>query len=149
KTSDARALQLAANILSSRLIKRVREELAIVYSIGASSSPSWTYQDAGRFASGAPCDPANANKVTDEVHKSFKEFAEKGPIAEELVNAKKQIANTLDTEMREPTFWWSILRHYDLHHRDLKRVKTIKQDYARYTGTEIQDVFRKYYIPPR
>src|SRR5262245_805844 len=129
KTSDARALSVAANILSSRLVKRVREELAIVYSIGASSSPSWVYEDAGRFASGAPCDPANASKVTEEVHKAFKEFADEGPTMEELANAKKQIANTLDAELREPAFWWSLLRHYDLHHRDLKTAKTIKQDY--------------------
>jgi zinc protease len=149
KTSDARALSVAANILSSRLVKRIREELAIVYSIGASSWPSWVYQDAGRFASGAPCYPANASKVTDEVHKSFQEFAEQGPTEEELTNAKKQIANTLDTELREPTYWWSLLRHYDLHQRDLKAVKTIKQDYARFTAAQIRDVFRKYYAPTR
>src|SRR5262249_39018606 len=85
-TSDSRALQLAANILSSQLIKRVREELAIVYSISAHSTPAWVYADDGRFITGAPCDPANADKVTAEVHKLFKEFADSGPSAEELAN---------------------------------------------------------------
>ena len=36
-----------------------------------------------------------------------------------MLAAKKQIANNLDTEMREPGYWSSILAQHDLHHRDL------------------------------
>jgi zinc protease len=148
-TSDARALELAELILSSRLVKQVREELAIVYSINAQNVPSWIYQDAGRFLSGAPCDPTNAVRVVKEVHKIFKEFADKGPTAEEMANSKKQIANTLDTGLREPSYWWSVLRDLDLQHRDLNVEKTIKEDYQAYTAEQVQNVFKKYYTPER
>ncbi|HYE32665.1 MAG TPA: pitrilysin family protein [Methylomirabilota bacterium] len=146
---DSRALQLAANILTSRLIKRVREELAIVYSISASSQPSWVYQDAGRVSSGAPCDPQNADKVVEEVHKVFRDFGEKGPTADELANAKKQIANNLDTSLREPSYWWSVLRNLDLRGRSLEAEKTIREDYEKFSASEIQEVFKKYYTPER
>jgi zinc protease len=146
---DSRALELASNILSSRLVKRIREELSIVYSIGAYSSPSWIYDDAGRFLSGAPCDPANSTKVLDEVHKAFKEFAEQGPTAEELANAKKQVANSLDTGMREPSYWWGILRNYDLKKRDLDVEKGVKEAFEKITKEQVREVFQKYNIPTR
>jgi zinc protease len=146
-TKDSRALDLSSLIVSSRLVKQIREELAIVYSIGANNSPSWIYDDAGRFLSGAPCDPTNAVKVVNEVHKIMKEFSENGPTAEELANAKKQMANNLDTGMREPTYWWGILRNKDLRKRDLAVEKAVKEDYAALTAEQLQATFKKYYTP--
>lgn len=148
-TADSRALDLAQLILSSRLVKQIREELAIVYSIGANNSASWIYDDAGRFMSGAPCDPTNAVKVVAEVHKIFEDFAAKGPSAEELANSKKQIANNLDQSMREPTYWWSILRNHDLRHRDLAVEKRVKEDYQNFSAEQVQGAFKKYYTPER
>src|SRR6185503_13283892 len=78
-TSDSRALELASLVVSSRLVKQVREELSIVYSISANNTSSWIYEDGGRFTSGAPCDPTNAVRVVKEVHKILKDFADKGP----------------------------------------------------------------------
>ncbi len=145
KTRDSRALDLAALTLSSRLVKQVREELAIVYSIGARNTPAWIYHDAGRMSAGAPCSPANAKQVNTEVHKIFQNFAEHGPNEVELSNAKKQMANNLDTSTREPSYWWAILRNHDLRHRSLEAEKNIKEDYQSFTPSEIQSVFKKYY----
>jgi zinc protease len=146
---DRRALDLASEILTSRLVKRIREELSIVYSIRARNQPSWRYADSGTFAAGAPCDPENVNRVVDEVDAVFKAFAEKGPIEEELANAKKQIANNLDTEMREPAYWSEVLAHLDLHHRDLNDEKQEKEAFERFTGDQLRAVFAKYYVPTR
>lgn len=148
-TSDSRALELASLILSSRLVKQIREELSIVYSISAGNSPSWIYDDAGRFMSGAPCDPTNAVRVVKEVHAIFKDFADKGPTAEELANSKKQIANNLDQGMREPTYWWTILRTMDLKKRNLAVEKTAKEDFQAFTADQVQAAFKKYYKPER
>jgi predicted Zn-dependent peptidase len=148
-TSDSRAMELAANILTSRLVKKIREDESLVYSIHVSSVPSWIYSDSGQFFSGAPCDPANASRVVDEIHQSFQDLADKGPTAEELENAKKQIDNHLETGMREPTYWWAILRAHDLQGRDLNEEKNARVLYGKYTAEEIQKVFKKYYTPAR
>ncbi len=149
RNTDRRGLQLAANILTSRLVKKIREEMSIVYSIRCSSRPAWVYRDAGRFMAGATCDPANAHTVVEEVHKVFKEFAEKGPTPQELENAKKQIANNLDTSMREPSYWWNVLRHHDLHRRNLNEQKDEKQAFERLTAQQVQQAFSRYYTPGR
>ena len=87
--------------------------------------------------------------VVEEIHKLFAEFAQSGPTAEELANAKKQIANNLDTEMKEPSYWWRILQHHDLHGRDLAQEKVEREAYVSYTAGQVQSVFRKYYQPTR
>ncbi len=147
--TDRRALQLASNILSSRLVKRVREELSIVYSIGARNQSNWSYKDSGVFGAGAPCDPENVNKVVDEVHTLFKAFAADGPTSEELENAKKQIDNNLETQMREPRFWTRLLSSFDLHHRNLDEAKSARNTYANMSSEQVQRVFKKYYKPTR
>ncbi len=148
-TVDNQRLQVASKVLTSRAVKRLREELSIVYSIRCGSSPSWIYEDAGRFSSGAPCDPANAPQVVDEVHKLFADFRDSGCTDEELDNAKKQIANNLDTSMLEPNYWFGVLQHHDLHGRDLKVEKGKKAAYARITKEQVHKTFKKYYMPTR
>ena len=148
-TQDRRALDLASQILSTRLIKEIREEQGLVYSIGAGYQPSWIYEDSAQFAAGAPCDPENVNMVVEEIHALFKAFALTGPTDEELDNAKKQVANNLDTEMQEPRYWGRILQHLDLHHRNLAEEKSEKQAFETYTADQVREVFQKYYTPAR
>jgi zinc protease len=148
-TADVRALELAANILTSRLVKRIREDESLVYSISAFSSPAWVYSDAGQFSSGAPCSPANAPRVVEEIHQMFQEMADKGPTAEELENAKKQIDNHLETGMREPTYWAGILRALDLQGHNLADERDARKIVGQYTVEQIQAAFKKYYVPAR
>ena len=148
-TRDLRALALASNIVTSRIIKRIREELSWVYSIRASHRPNFAYKEVGRFVAAAPCDPANVHKVADEAHRMFQAFADEGPTEEELANAKKQIANNLDTGMREPRYWSNVLRHLDLQGRKLSDEKGKVEAYYGYTAKQVRDTFRKYYTPER
>jgi zinc protease len=148
-TRDRRALRLASQIMSTRLIKHIREDQGLVYSIRARYQPSWIYEDSAQLSAGAPCDPAKVKMVTEEIHKLFEEFAKNGPTDEELANAKKQLANNLDTDMKEPSYWWRILRHHDLHGRDLDEERVERQAYEGYTTAQVQGVFQKYYTPQR
>ncbi|MCB9850314.1 MAG: insulinase family protein [Phycisphaerales bacterium] len=146
---DVRGLELAAHILSSRLIETIRENMSLVYSLRAMSRPSDAYNDSGMFGTWAPCAPEKAEQVVDEVHKIYKEFAEKGPTEEELTNAKKQIENDLDEEFREPSYWLVTLRDIDYHGRSLADEKAEPTAYQPYTVDDIVKIFRKYYTPER
>ena len=148
-TFDRRAMQIASQILNSRLVKQIREDMSLVYSIHVMYRPAWIYEDAGMFGTGAPCDPENVNRLVDETYRIFTDFADKGPTEEELANAKKQIFNNLDTKMKEPRYWWDILRHHDLHGRDLNDEKVEKGAYEPYTSEQVRTVFKKYYKPTR
>lgn len=147
--ADVRALNLAQNTLDSRLIKRVREELALVYSISASHSPDPVYHDAGSFLSGAPCDPAKTDEVVTEVEKIFTAFAADGPSAEELATALRQTLNSLDQQLKEPSFWFDRLSAFDLHKGRLEDLKNIPAAYEAITAEQVRDTFRKYYTSAR
>ncbi len=147
--TDVRALNLAALILDTRLIKRIREELGIVYSISANSAPSQTYIDSGVFISGAPCQPGKEAEVIREIEAIFTAFAGSGPTEEELANARKQMAENLDWQLREPAYWFDLLRTLDLRRLKLDDFKTIREHYAAMTAEQVQAVFAKYYKPER
>ncbi len=147
--TDVRALDLAANVLDSRLIKRIREELGLVYSISAGNAPSPAYRDSGLFYSGAPCAPDKGDEVVAEIHAAFKAFATDGPTAEELANAKKQYANNLDTDMKEPRWWFERLQYFDLRGFKLADLRNVPEAYEAFTAEQVRDVFRKYYVPER
>lgn len=146
-TDDRRAIEAAIQVLSSRLVKRIREDLSLVYSIRAFYQPSWAIRGVSLVAAGSACDPANAKQVTDEVQSIYGDFAKNGPTAEELENAKKQIVNNLDDQMKEPSYWLNVLQTLDLHHRDLALEKTRRDSYNDLTPEQVRDVFSKYYQP--
>ncbi|MGD8453785.1 MAG: insulinase family protein [Phycisphaerae bacterium] len=146
---ESRLFHLAANIVTSRLIKRVREELSLVYTIQAQSEPSMAYLDNGLFFSYSPCDPAKIDEVVAETERVYREFAEKGPTDEELANARKQVETDLDTDMKEPEYWWGVLQGLEQHKMELAPLKTIRADFAGYTAEQVRAAFAKYYTPER
>ncbi len=146
---DSRALELSSEILTSRLIKRIREELAIVYSLSAMNQPSSTFRDSGMFMSQAPCEPTKAQQVVEEANKIFAAFAKTGPSEEELSNAKKQVKNNLDEDMKEPGYWFSVLQKLDYHDMKLADEKALPDVFDTFTTQELVKVFGKYYKPSR
>ena len=148
-TVDRRALDVASQVIDNQITKRIREELALAYSPMGMHRPAWIYEDSGTLMGIAQCNPENAEKTATELLKLFDEFAQNGPNQEELGNAKKQIDNDLDTEMQEPTYWWRILSHYDLHHRSLTEEAGEREAIAKLTADQVRTAFRKYFLPTR
>ena len=146
---DTRAMELASKILTSRVIKEIRENRSLVYSIRARNAPSQAYRDAGRFMAQAPCNPVNADKVVEAAHDIFTGFAKSGPTDEELENAKKQIENNLDESMKEPRYWLSVLDDLTYRGKSLEDEKEERTAYRKYTTEDVTKVFRKYYTPQR
>ncbi len=146
---DARALELASKTLDSRLIKRVREDLSLVYSIGVQNAPSEVYRDAGMFLTGAPCAPNTPARVIEEIRKIFAEFGKNGPSEKELANAKKQVLTHYDTQVKEPSYWVGVLAHANLHHVNMDEVRRTRETMEKLTGEDIRDVFAKYDVPTR
>lgn len=144
---DVRLMRMASQILSTRMIKQIREEEQLVYGIRAFSQPAQTIPGFGFFGAGAPTEPAKAPKLAAAIDEMFAQFAENGPTEEEITVAKGQIANSLDETMKEPGYWTGELS--DLVYRGTK-LDDINNDPAAFqaiTATEVRDAFRKYYTP--
>jgi len=147
--TDRRILTLAARVLTDRMIKEIRENQQLVYSIGCQNQPSRDIPGTGMMMAGSMTDPVNGEKLADTVLSMFREFAEKGPTDVEVRTAKKQLARSLDTSMKEPSFWLSQLSEMVYRNRSLAELKELPKVYETYTGRQMQDVVRKYMTEDR
>ncbi|MDP1662265.1 MAG: insulinase family protein, partial [Phycisphaerales bacterium] len=76
---DVRLLSLASQVLNSRMIKEIREEKQLVYSIGTQSQPSQVYPGFGIFVAGAPTAKEKAKDLGDAITAVYDRFAAEGP----------------------------------------------------------------------
>lgn len=146
---DVRAMTLATRILSTRMVAKIREKEALVYSISCGLSPGTVFPGYGLVRAGAPCQPANADKLPSSIVQVFEEFAKSGPTPEEVEKARKQMANTLDESMKEPGFWASRLESLTYDNIGLDAALQDPAAYQSVTVDQIKAVFNKYYSPSR
>ena len=142
---DTRLINMATRIISTRMVKRIREEQQLVYSISAISQPSTAYPGMGLIFAAGPCKPGNEAKLESEIQSMFAEFAENGPSGEEVETARGQMFNTLDEQLKEPGYWSGTLEDMTYRGTNLDDVAAIEDDYATFTADEIRDAFARYY----
>ena len=144
---DTRLLNVASRVLTTRMTKSIREERQLVYSIGASSEPAVVYPGFGLFVAMAPTDPGKAPALATAIEEMFADFAKDGPTPDELVVAKKQMANFLDETLKTPNFWLSRLSALDYRALGLDDLLDAPAQYQRFTAQEIQEAFARYGRP--
>jgi len=142
---DRRLVRMATNILSTRMIKRLREEEQLVYSIGANAASPPTYPKMSMIVAGAPTQPGKENVLADSIHEMFAEFAESGPSDEEVTVARDQIANAMNEEMEQPNWWNGIMSDMTYRGTDLDDVLDWEGQYGSFAGDEIREAFSRYY----
>ena len=145
--ADVRTLQMASRILSTRMVKTVREERQLVYSISASSRPSQAFPGYGVFTAQAPTDPSKAEALPATLEELYAEFAKTGPTMDELEVAQRQLDKLLEEEIKKPDFWSGRLNSIDYRGSSLDDIVTIRSFYAALTPDKVREVFAKYCKP--
>lgn len=146
---DRRALSLAARIISTRMIERIREDEGLAYSISASSRPETTFPGLGAFLSQSYTDPEKADRLGEVIHEMFATFAAEGPTDEELTTAKRQLANTMEEDSRQPGWWLNAISDLAYLGVSLDEVMTELEGYEDFTADEVREVFARYNTPDR
>jgi zinc protease len=145
--ASVRAMELAARIISTRMVRIVREERNLVYSIGAAYQPSRSLPGYGMFSAGAPAEPGNADALAATIREIFDDFARGGPSEEELAVAKRQIATELERTMKEPAFWAGLTQALDYRGQRLDDAVGAPAAFEAITGAEVRGVFARYCKP--
>lgn len=143
--ADVHALTMAARLLSTRMTKEVREDAQLVYSIGASSRAASTYPGFGIFAAGAPTDPEKVAPLLAKLTEMYQTFAEKGPTEEEMVVARKQMANAYEEQLKEPGYWAGRLNQLTFRGISLDDLMADPPAYQAITADQVRDTFARYY----
>ncbi|MFI4917577.1 MAG: M16 family metallopeptidase [Phycisphaerales bacterium JB060] len=146
QTRDVRALRLAARVLNTRMIDRIREELGLAYSPSVSHRTARTWPGFGLLSVQTTTDPARAEELAGEVRAMFEAFAADGPTEEELAIAVEQLRNVHDETVRNPAAWVRELRTLDYLGGSLDEIANEREALGGFTPAEIRDVFARYAV---
>lgn len=144
---DTRLLQAAARLIRTRMLNRIREEEGLAYSPGANSTPATDFPGFGQFFFFASTGPDKADRLTQVVAELYDQFAKSGPTAEELDVVKKQYANELETQMREPEWWLNRASAMDYRSQRLEDAVALPEFIQSMTAEDIRECFARYYTP--
>jgi predicted Zn-dependent peptidase len=136
---------MASRLLSTRMTKEVREQAQLVYSIGASSRAAGTYPGFGVFSAAAPTDPAKVDALVQKLSSMYETFAASGPTEDEMITARKQMANTFEEQLKEPSYWMGRLSQLTFRGTSLDDIVNGPQAYQEMTAQDVKDTFAKYY----
>lgn len=142
---DSRLMSFATQILTTRMIKAIREEEQLVYSISAQSQPSTVYPSMGLIFAAGPTNPGNETRLADKIDEMFTDFAENGPSGEEVEVARGQIFNKIKEDTEQPGWWTGQMSDATYRGRSLDDLANMEAAYGSFTADDIRDAFARYY----
>lgn len=144
---DVRALNLAAQVLSTRMHSEIREKAQLVYSIGASSRTAATFKGFGTVSASSPTEPPKVDALVAKLAEVYAAFAKDGPTEDELAVAKKQAATTFEQQTREPDYWSTRLNLSTFRGTNLDEVAADPAAYQAITAAQVKETFARYATP--
>ncbi len=144
---DRRNLNIASRVVSTRMLKLIREEEQLAYSPRASFRPGVEFPGFGTFAMITQTNPTKIPRLLELTWKLYDDFAKNGPTDDEMATVKKQMANELDEQMREPQFWQAQTALMTYRNANLDNAVNAPEYYQKLTGPEVKQTFAKYYVP--
>jgi len=142
---DRRVLDVAAQIASTRMLKKIREEEGLVYSIGAYQVPAEAFPGYGMMLSLAPTDPHNAERLARSIQEVFDALAAEGVTEEELEIAVRQQIKSFEDATEQPGFWSDYLASKDYRGDEIDVLLDTPELLGGITRQELQETFRKYH----
>ncbi len=141
---ECRALELASQILQSRLLEEIREARGLTYSIGCFNLPGVYYEDTGFLAAYFQADPQKAREAAGVAREFILNFMKEGPTDEQWATAKKQLAVKRKADRAEPRFWLDLLATFDYRERNLKDVKQTDERMDAFEKAEMLKILGRY-----
>ncbi|WP_111683617.1 M16 family metallopeptidase [Winogradskyella tangerina] len=141
---EARAMRILGEILSIKLIEKLREEEGGVYGAGARGSLSKIPYGRYNFSVSFPCGPDNAEKLAAASVAELDKIIENGPTETDLDKVKKALLLTRKEQLEQNRFWLSAIRGADYNQSDLNNVVNYEANINAVTATDIHNVAKKY-----
>jgi zinc protease len=143
-TKDARAMQFLGEILSIKLIEKLREEEGGVYGASASagirSYPFAWYNLRISF----PCGPENVDKLKDAALAELQNIIDNGPTEKDLNKVKEAALLENKENTKKNRYWLRYLSNTDYLNRSPNRIKKYEASVNEITAEDIQNIAKKY-----
>ena len=137
-------LKSLGEVLSIKLIEKLREEEGGVYGAGANGNINKIPYGWYTFNISFPCGPENVEKLKNAALAEVDKLIKEGPTQKDLDKVKE--AQILDhkEDMKENRFWLSTLKNADYQDMDATKMFGFEKLVNSMTTKELQDVAKKY-----
>jgi zinc protease len=117
-----RLTQLMAQLLERRVRQEIREERGLTYSTSVYARPHKVYPKMSALYVEFTTDPDKIDEAVRAARAVVETFVAEGPTLEEVETVHRQLKNTLDTMLKEPSFWTGLLADLEYHGTHLEDV---------------------------
>ena len=141
---EAYALKSLSEVLTIKLIEKLREEEGGVYGVGARASISKIPYGWYNFTISFPCGPENVNKLKTAALAEVQKIIENGPTDEDLAKVKEAQILEHKEDIKENKFWLSLIKDVDYESKNPSEVFEFENKVTNLTKEDIQNVAKKY-----
>lgn len=141
---DAFRLRSLGELMSMKLVEKLREEKGGVYGVNAMGNMNRYPYSYSTFNITFPCAPENADTLSKAAIEELKTIIKTGVNEEDLAKVKEQQRRKLETDLRNNQYWLNSL--YDAYYLGNDPAQTIfrQKQIESLSGKMIQDAAKKY-----
>ena len=138
------ALKSLGEILTIKLIEKLREEEGGVYGAGARGNMNKIPYGWYSFSISFPCGPENVDKLKNAAIAEVENIIANGPTDEDLAKIKEAQLLERKEDLKENKFWLDLLKKADYENRDANKVFDYETSVNDLSKSDIQNVAKKY-----
>ncbi|WP_299437337.1 pitrilysin family protein [uncultured Aquimarina sp.] len=142
--SEDLAIKALGEILSIKLIEKLREEEGGVYGVGARGRLNKLPYGSYNFSISFPCGPENVKKLTDAAITELKTIIQEGPTDKDLAKIKESRLLEYKEKSKQNSFWLNNLQSADYNKSPMETGETYAETIAKLSKQDVQNVAKKY-----
>lgn len=144
KEKEAHALSSLAEVLSIKLIEKLREEEGGVYGAGANARISNMPYDWYSFNISFPCGPENVDKLITATLAEVDKLVKDGPTEKDLEKVKKAQIIEYKEDLKTNRFWLNQLKDADYRKKDAHNILNFEEAINSLTVADLHSAAKKY-----
>ncbi len=138
------AIGALGEVLTIKLIEKLREEEGGVYGVGARGNLSKISYSNLTFSISFPCGPENVDKLVDAALGEVEKIKKEGVTPEDMAKVKETYLVQRKEDLKTNRFWISSMVRADREDRSLEEMMQLEAKLDQLTSEDLQEVARKY-----
>jgi zinc protease len=137
-------LKALSEVLDIRMREKLREDKGGTYNVGIWDLPSHYPKEEYEFHIGFGTAPEQAEALRDLVFEDLRQLKRDGPAEGALSKVKEILRRERETNLKENEFWLNVLRSYDIHRQDFRKILEYDQLVRGITTEDLKQAARRY-----